>query len=397
MTHPRPAITLKYNRITYRLPLLKCDKRVDSIIDSMSLRRAPLIRPDAHRAVDRSKGHLDRVLRIGLLKCHTKTTISCPAADGGNTQPPNSKVSRSQRIDNKELPEDIVKHIILMSAVSGTDFMRICEADKTLAEYCDSTGFWKEVLQIRQRLREWPFQGVPEAEREYKKWFVMLSRLEEPYYVNDLIRLLGFDNTTSVIEEFSFFQCDILNLDMLPPKVTTIEEHAFEDCVSLELNKGLPVDLKTIGISAFAGCQSLKLHDGLPKGLENINDETFSGCTSLVINHLPESILKIGEKAFFSCPELMLDGLPGGLHIIGDSAFYGCKKVVIKHLPASIETIGDSAFYGCENLMLKRLPEGLHTIGDSAFYGCEKVYAKKALRAQILAINRKAFVPKIST
>ena len=199
---------------------------------------------------------------------------------------------------------------------------------------------------------------------------------------------------------------------ILPAKLTSIGELAFDGCINLELNE-LPAGLTSIDNSAFIGCSNLALTE-LPAGLTSIGNNAFYNCTNLALTKLPTGLTSIGNNAFYNCTNLALTELPAGLTSIGYYAFYnctnlaltklptgltsidyavfaGCTSLALTELPGGITSIGGGAFGGCTNLTLTELPTVLTSIGDGAFYGCTNLVLKK-LPAGITSINYRAFM-----
>ena len=84
----------------------------------------------------------------------------------------------------------------------------------------------------------------------------------------------------------------------IPAGVHTIQEHAFDEVLSLE-ELIVPEGVRRIGNAAFARCKNLKKVT-LPKSLECIDDDAFVFCESLTEILVPEKAnIRIGSV--FSC------------------------------------------------------------------------------------------------
>ena len=98
---------------------------------------------------------------------------------------------------------------------------------------------------------------------------------------------------------FSPYSATNLTSIIAPSTVTTIEDYAFHDCVSLT-SVSLPA-VTTIGQNAFYACISLT-SVSLPAAT-SIGESAFRDCVSLTSVSLPAAT-SIGESAFVSCSEL---------------------------------------------------------------------------------------------
>ena len=238
---------------------------------------------------------------------------------------------------------------------------------------------------------------------------------------------LTFEEDVTEIPEWAFCYYDkddesIVHPEMksllsviLPSSVTSIGDHAFRDCSSLER---IEMDgVTSIGDWAFAGCESLSevsipeslawlgggsfmgtaLTSVTVPGSAEIGSNPFQRCSALarfegpfasgdgrclIANEgvgsfapagltsysVPSGVKSIFSYAFEGCTELTSISLPTGLVNIGHAAFSGCNLQEIT-IPASVTRIGDAAFQ-VSGLMSVSLSEGLETIGKSAFYGC---------------------------
>ena len=168
--------------------------------------------------------------------------------------------------------------------------------------------------------------------------------------------------------------------------LTSIEEKAFERCVSLASIK-LPENITQLNSYSFVYCTSLK-HIQLPNGLETLSDRALarSGLTSIFI---PKSVMSIGYGVFEDCTQLQSIVVeegnekyssPNGCNAIVcnydflglpiPSLLAGCKNTTI---PEDVCWILKSAFSGQGELTKIVIPSKVYNIGQSAFYGCGKL------------------------
>ena len=179
------------------------------------------------------------------------------------------------------------------------------------------------------------------------------------------------------IENFAFYNNNIIKTVVIPDSVIEIGENAFQNCTELTTVE-LSSEITTIGNYAFYGCGNLKGTLVLPEKLTSLGDCAFSGTSISGDLVIPEGIERIGASVFANCSSL--DGtliLPQNLKKIGNSAFYNCTSIKGElTLPDGLETIGDSAFAGCKNITgALTIPETVTTIESSAFErsGIEKI------------------------
>ncbi len=120
--------------------------------------------------------------------------------------------------------------------------------------------------------------------------------------------------------------------------VTAIGYSAFANNVRLQ-GIALPSTLKTIEDYAFNSCVSLESID-IPDGVTSIDYEAFSDCFSLYEVTLPSSLREIGDWAFDNCPIGFLE-IPDGVTSIPNYAFSAVSTIVI---PGSVTYVDDRAF-----------------------------------------------------
>lgn len=160
--------------------------------------------------------------------------------------------------------------------------------------------------------------------------------------------------TASRIEASEFSECSSLRSVKLPATVKTIDQQAFNNCMSLEeINLG-SVDI--LNDQAFVGCA--KLNDAsvatMKDTLEQLGDGVFSGCASLTTAKVP---IITGENA----------------HTVPASLFNGCKRLSkVVFCDSSLTNIADSAFADTGNLKFGetesvKLPGTITAIGSFAF------------------------------
>ena len=185
--------------------------------------------------------------------------------------------------------------------------------------------------------------------------------------------LATFDfHNISAIGNMAFDGCTALGTGTISrgTKINSIGKYAFRGTGFERLDFetiGSEVDAITLDEHAFEGCISLKTVI-IPKKITKVPDYCFSGCSALeeiqIIGNTPVNG-EIGAYAFKDCIALKTLGVVekdekgnikniiDSLNVtkIGDYAFSGCKKIKVAVLPKSVIEIGDSVFSGCESLV----------------------------------------------
>ncbi len=107
---------------------------------------------------------------------------------------------------------------------------------------------------------------------------------------------------------------------------------------------GMPVT--GIGPRAFAGLDCRRVQ--LPDRLSTIEQEAFADCVSLTAVLTGTGLKDIGTRAFASCVSLTELQLGEGLRTIESEAFYWCASLTSVWLPASLEYMAADAFSLCD-------------------------------------------------
>ena len=134
----------------------------------------------------------------------------------------------------------------------------------------------------------------------------------------------------------------------IPETITTIEQHAFDDCKSLS-SVVMSNSVTNIGIWAFCVCSSLT-EITFSENLERIEGRAFSGCSAFTDITLPNSVTFIGDWTFADCISLKSIKLSDNLTTIDPNAFNGCSVLAKIEIPHKVELIRENAFGNCPKL-----------------------------------------------
>ena len=114
---------------------------------------------------------------------------------------------------------------------------------------------------------------------------------------------LSVPDGTEAIADSVFKDCPKLSEIILPPTLTKIGNHAFENCSALEAIDLSYVD--TIGEAAFAYCSSLEKVSFSDK-IGYLCNDMFLGCIGMKEISLPNNVAYIGCECFKDCYSLIV-------------------------------------------------------------------------------------------
>ncbi len=225
---------------------------------------------------------------------------------------------------------------------------------------------------------------------------------------NNLI--VGCKNTTipnsvTSIGEHAFEDCSRLTSVTIPNSVTSIGYGAFYNCSGLT-SVTIGNSVTSIGYGAFSGCSGLTSvtvdkNNGTYDSRNNCNaiietstNKLIVGCKNTTIGN---SVSSIGEYAFEGCSGLTSVTIGNSVTSIGSGAFEGCSGLTsvtfnaekctemgsynypvfrdctnLKSLTIGnkVTTIPDYAFKDCSGLTSVTIPNSVTSIGDCVFSGC---------------------------
>ncbi len=112
----------------------------------------------------------------------------------------------------------------------------------------------------------------------------------------------------------------------------------------------LPDGLKWINDFSFANNRHLESII-IPEKVSSIGESAFEDCRSLQsVTFAGKQVETIEDWAFYNCHELQSITIPEGVKEIGKSAFYGCTYLSELTLPSTVESIDDNGFASCGKL-----------------------------------------------
>lgn len=262
---------------------------------------------------------------------------------------------------------------------------------------------------------------------------------EEAFYKNEGIKTINFPKAPDnvVLEKSAFYYMRNVEKVVLPsglreipqycmaysPKlqhvyipntVTTLNNHAFNDCSSLnkvEFQDGNDeveftlADAKNESYGAFQYCTSLREIE-FPARTVKIGSNNFYNARSLRKVTIPDNVTEIGTKAFYTVDSgtgvqtLIWNPETSKLTTIGESAFENANLSSLT-IPARVTSIGKRAFYGnmtMSSLTFAALPataegetESALTIGESAFEFATSLLGTLNIPARVTSIGARAF------
>ncbi len=134
-----------------------------------------------------------------------------------------------------------------------------------------------------------------------------------------------------------FQECTALRSVDIPITVTSVNENAFNGCISL---LHLSMQRGTIGIKAFQNCQSL--YDVSLSRITEIGEGAFRGCGSIAEIEIPDTVTSIGAAAFSGCESLTFIDIPESVTFVGAEAFAKCTSLLGARIGNNVTSWGTS-------------------------------------------------------
>lgn len=226
--------------------------------------------------------------------------------------------------------------------------------------------------------------GITEEEAaavtDIRSWFQNNSNIET---FNEFEKFTGITYVSpkndSGYGSSAFRMCTSLREITIPNNVTRIGSHCFDGCSALtKVNFANNLNITAINNAAFSNCSSLELDINFPNLTELTGNGTFCKCAKIEkisslgnitqINGAPNS--GYSQSSFLGCTSLREVNLPQTVTSIGIKSFSGCSSLNVINFPNALKEIKDQAFYNCTSLEIDDLSlPNLETLGQNAFYG----------------------------
>lgn len=206
----------------------------------------------------------------------------------------------------------------------------------------------------------------------------------------DRLRQVSLPHGLVRIEQRAFAWCLVLQGIKIPSTVDFIGELAFSECdrlakLEFQESSSPPSQKTTIAEHAFAKCVSLQ-RIRLPSPVAFVHEHAFFTCRALIEANLSKScVSRISESAFSGCRSLQTISLPRTLEVIDTRAFGGCYMLVTVVVPLDSQSqifIGEYAFLSCKILANFWLPKYSSAAHDESFCGLDKSRTLAGLNAR---------------
>ena len=186
-------------------------------------------------------------------------------------------------------------------------------------------------------------------------------------------------NSVTSIGDYVFSGCSGLTSVTIGNSVTSIGDGAFYYCSSLT---SINVASGNTHYSSIDGvlynyvqdtlmqCPCAKTSITIPNSVTSIGEHAFENCSDLTSVTIPNSVTSIGGSAFWCCRGLTSVTIGNSVTSIGEDAFYNCSDLTSVTIGNSVTSIGGGAFEDCSGLTSVTIPNSVTSIGVRAFYDC---------------------------
>lgn len=185
--------------------------------------------------------------------------------------------------------------------------------------------------------------------------------------VPDTVRFNETDYTVRAVAKHGFRYCDFEEIN-LPQTIEMIEPEAFAYCINLK-TFSMPHLVDKIATSTFLDCRKLETirytdASGNPafdnNAITSIEDHAFDSCVSLRDFYCPKSCTYFGESCFKNCrnlinfyfPSAILDGSTITNPItVKPYALADCKSLIFIYFETNMSEIDNYAFVDCHSTL----------------------------------------------
>ena len=190
-----------------------------------------------------------------------------------------------------------------------------------------------------------------------------------PVVPRNIVRVRVHPSVT-MIHQYAFYQCNLLEEVELCDGLLEIGQYAFTYCRALK-RLSIPSTVTRICHHAFHECKQLEELE-LFDGLQTIEQYAFYMCNLLKRLTIPNTVRSIGDPAFCHAYQLQYLQLPEGIESIGIHVFshHKCPKC---RIPPGFTTITRSVIGGSQSMFSVELSERVTDIKSSALYECHSL------------------------
>ena len=218
------------------------------------------------------------------------------------------------------------------------------------------------------------------------------------YLNGELVTELVIPDDVTKINSYAFYGCTCIRSVVIGNGVASIGKEAFYGCSSLtsivvdkensvyDSRDNCNAIIETKTNTLIAGCKNTVI----PNSVTSIGNHAFENCSSLTSIEIPNSVTSIENYAFYGCSSLTNITIPNSVTSIGGGAFEGCTGLTSITIPNSVTSIGSGAFRDCTGLTSITIPDGVTSIGDWTFENCSSL-TNITIPNSVTSIGYKAF------